>query len=124
MVLTPKKDLALLGTGCSLNGARLGRRSTPPGGRDCNYVGTDPETTFLTPAPTLETRPDSCEIVVLGDHPKPANEVITDFGAETADENAAVAPLPGHSRSASTCEPCRDVIDLGLSRGRNVNVIW
>jgi transposase len=40
---------------------------------------------------------------------KPANEVITD---------SAVVPSP------SACEPYREVIDLGLSRGRNAMAIW
>jgi transposase len=40
---------------------------------------------------------------------KPANEVITD---------SAVVPGP------SACEPYREAIDLGLSRGRNARAIW
>ncbi len=40
---------------------------------------------------------------------KPANEVITD---------SAVAPSP------SACEPYREAIDLGISRGRNAMAIW
>jgi transposase len=40
---------------------------------------------------------------------KPANEVITD---------SAVVPSP------SACEPYREAIDLGLSRGRNAMAIW
>ena len=56
---------------------------------------------------------------------KPANEVITDFGAESTGENAVVAgPLPGRSPSASACEPWWEVIELGLSRGRNAKAIW
>jgi transposase len=88
--------------------------------------------------------------------PKPANEVITDFGAakpaipvipdacnpnpnpnpenlstkgrskttsKPANENkvitdSAVVPSP------SACEPYREAIDLGLSRGRNARAIW
>ena len=88
--------------------------------------------------------------------PKPANEVITDFGAakpaipvipdacspnpnpnpenlstkgkakatsKPANENevitdSAVVPSP------SACEPYREAIDLGLSRGRNAMAIW
>jgi transposase len=40
---------------------------------------------------------------------KPANEVITD---------SAVVPGP------SACEPYREAIDMGLSRGRNARAIW
>jgi hypothetical protein len=35
-----------------------------------------------------------------------------------------VAPKPGRSPSASACEPYREVIELGLSRGRNAMAIW
>jgi transposase len=40
---------------------------------------------------------------------KPANEVITDSGVVTG---------------PSACEPYREAIDLGLSRGRNARAIW
>ena len=33
-------------------------------------------------------------------------------------------PQPGRSPSASACEPYREVIELGLSRGRNAMAIW
>jgi transposase len=57
--------------------------------------------------------------------PKPANEVITDFGAELAtDVRAVTEPRPGRSPSASACAPYREAIELGLSRGRNAMAIW
>src|SRR5208283_355932 len=84
--------------------------------------------------------------------PKPANEVITDFGAakpsipvipdacnpnpknpsnkggskttsKPANENEVItdsAVVPG----PSACEPYREAIDLGISRGRNAMAIW
>jgi transposase len=54
---------------------------------------------------------------------KPANEVITDFGAGSV---TITAPEPqlGRSRVASVCEPYRELIELGLSRGRNAKAIW
>src|ERR1700722_5118000 len=56
---------------------------------------------------------------------KPANEGITDFGGELAEENAVVPDQPpGQSSSASACEPWREVIESGLSRGRNAKAIW
>jgi transposase len=59
------------------------------------------------------------------DPAKPANEVITDFGAESTGENPAAAdPVPGRSPTVSACEPWREVIELGLSRGRNAKAIW
>jgi transposase len=56
---------------------------------------------------------------------KPANEVITDFGGELANPTASppTAP-PGRSPSSSACEPYRETIELGLSRGRNAMAIW
>jgi hypothetical protein len=56
---------------------------------------------------------------------KPANEVTTDFGAGSAGEKVVPSgPLPGRSPSASACEAYREVIELGLSRGRNAMAIW
>jgi transposase len=52
---------------------------------------------------------------------KPAIPVITDFGARLSDtpsENSKGVP------SASTCEPYREIIELGLSRDRNAMAIW
>ena len=54
---------------------------------------------------------------------KPANEVITDSSAEAT---AITAPESQRSRNSSTsaCEPYRELIELGLSRGRNAKAIW
>jgi len=51
--------------------------------------------------------------------------VTTDFGAESAGAPAPEsASPPGRSPSASACEPYRESIELGLSRGRNAMAIW
>jgi transposase len=53
---------------------------------------------------------------------KPAKEVTTGFGVELSEvrrENLRPA-----APSLSTCEPFRDAIELGLSRGRNAVAIW
>ena len=69
---------------------------------------------------------------------KPANEVITDPEAITdlnpsqRDEVGALSPETGRGQAASpqpsprasACEPYREAIDLGLSRGRNAQAIW
>lgn len=65
---------------------------------------------------------------------KPANEVITDSEVITdlnpsqPDEVGALssAPVasPQRSPSASACEPYREAIELGLSRGRNAVAIY
>ena len=53
---------------------------------------------------------------------KPANEVITDFdgGFPLSPDR----PPQNRTTSASTCEPQREAIELGLSRGRNAMAIW
>ena len=55
--------------------------------------------------------------------PKPAIEAITDSGAEFVGAETG-EPKPGRSPSASACESYREVIALGLSRGRNAMAIW
>ncbi len=56
---------------------------------------------------------------------KPANEVSTDFGAESGKATpGAPEPKPGRSPSSSTCEACRETIELGLARGRNAMATW
>jgi transposase len=57
---------------------------------------------------------------------KPANEVITDSGVESV---PITVPEPQSSpssrgRSTSICEQYRELIELGLSRGRNAKAIW
>jgi transposase len=50
---------------------------------------------------------------------KPANEVTTGFGVEL--RGLAVQK---HAPTPSACEPFREAIELGLSRGRNAMAIW
>jgi transposase len=53
---------------------------------------------------------------------KPAIEVITDSGAKSAP--ITVPEAPARSSSVSVCAPYREVVELGLSRGRNAKAIW
>ena len=59
---------------------------------------------------------------------KPANEVITDSNPSQPDGVGALASAPvaspQRSPSASACEPYREAIELGLSRGRNAVAIY
>jgi transposase len=55
---------------------------------------------------------------------KPANEVITDSGAGMRSAAKPSEPQPGHSPSASACTAYRELIEVGLSRGRNAMAIW
>ena len=54
---------------------------------------------------------------------KPANEngVTTGFGVEST---GLEVENPKRIRSASDCEPFREAIELGLSRGRDATAIW
>jgi transposase len=61
--------------------------------------------------PTTDPEPDS----------KPANEVTTDSTAISGLPGGDVAGSPGPS---SACDPYRETIELGLSRGRNAMAIW
>jgi transposase len=54
---------------------------------------------------------------------KPANGVITDSSAESATLTVP-EPQANRSPSSSACQPYRELIELGLSRGRNAMAIW
>src|SRR5213592_2635990 len=60
--------------------------------------------------------------VITDSQSKPANEVITDFIRRISEKQPIQLPPP--NPSASACEPFRDTIELGLSRGRNAMAIW
>jgi hypothetical protein len=62
------------------------------------------------------------EVITDSEPSKPANEVITDFIRQIPAKLPIQLPLP--NPSASACEPYRDIIELGLSRGRNAMAIW
>jgi len=64
-----------------------------------------------TPANELITDPSEA---------KPANEVTADPGGKTPEKQG----LQPSTTSASTCEPYRETIELGVSRGRNAMAIW
>jgi hypothetical protein len=49
---------------------------------------------------------------------KPANEVTTEFGQQIW------PPVGNPDRSASACEPYRELIEQGLARDRNAMAIW
>ena len=65
--------------------------------------------------PANEATPDLSEA-------KPANEVTTDSGGQTPQDQGLQPSSP--RPSASACEPYRETIELGVSRGRNAMAIW
>jgi len=68
------------------------------------------------PAKEVTTDPDP------PDPAKPANEVTTDRGASPSGSQRP--PVDHPDRSASDCEPYRELIEQGLGRGRNAMAIW
>ena len=62
------------------------------------------------------------EVIADLGNSKPANEVITDFDGGFP-LSSRLQPR-NRASSVSTCEPYRDAIELGLSRGRNAKAIW
>jgi len=69
-------------------------------------------------------RPTTPAGELIGDssEAKPANEVTTDPGDKTPEKQELQPSSP--QPSASACEPYRETIELGLSRGRNAMAIW
>ena len=53
---------------------------------------------------------------------KPANEVTTD--SELTEHRSEPSANPHKARTLSSSEPYRDLIELGLQRGRNAMAIW
>jgi len=92
---------------CSATG-RLGRRVPA---KPANEVTTDSDPAKVANQAT--TDPDS---------PKPANEVTTDSGSPGLPSEPT--PYSNSKLSVSNCEPYREVIELGLNRGRNAMAIW
>ena len=90
----------------------------PPGGwgkrppsKPANGVTTD-----------SEAKDSSLEGLSKPEISKPANGVTTDSGGL---DLAKLAPPAGpEPPSASACAPYREIIELGLSRGRNAMAIW
>jgi transposase len=56
------------------------------------------------------------------EHSKPANEVTTD--SELTEHRSEPSANPRKARTLSSSEPYRDLIELGLQRGRNAMAIW
>jgi len=72
-----------------------------------------------SPARKGNTNPENLPGERTGQPAKPANEVITGFGVGLSGA-ASKKPAP----TPSACEPFREAIELGLSRGRNAMAIW
>ena len=55
---------------------------------------------------------------------KPANEVTADSEESKPANEVTADPSPPKTRPVSGCEPYREIIELGLSLGRNAMAIW
>ena len=82
----------------------------------------------------LPSKP-ATKVIADSGAPKPATQVITDSDRSEPIISGALAstpaspeivwpPLPRRSPTASACEPFRELIELGLVRGRNAKAIW
>src|SRR5437879_5289112 len=82
-------------------------------------VTTDPE--LSKPANPINPNPETLPSKEKPEPAKPAMEVTTDSGAPSVtSQGPPTPPRP----SASACEPYRELIEQGLSRGRNAMAIW
>lgn len=86
--------------------------------------------------PPISSKPAG-EVITDSGEPKPATEVITDScrsnsTAQTIGNSIPAGPQQAESahtvapsrRSSSACEPYRELIELGVARGRNAKAIW
>ena len=97
-----------------------GRRAPKP----ANEVITDFGAAKPTIPVTSDPNPNPENLSTKGKSTsKPANEngVITGFGVELS---ATEGETSHKVRSTSFCEPYREAVELGLSRGRNARAIW
>jgi transposase len=80
---------------------------------------TEPSVTNAHINPNPNPNPEDLSNKEKNKTANPANEVTTGFGVESsrlASQN--------HASTPSACEPFREAIELGLSRGRNAMAIW
>jgi transposase len=73
----------------------------------------------MTELPVTNPNPNPENLSFKGKTAKPANEVTTGFGVESSG-----FATQKHASTPSACEPFREAIELGLSRGRNAMAIW
>jgi len=87
------------------------------GGRPRVWPPPNPATTPEVSTDPLGKPAISDEVFTRSDGPNPATapEVSTDL---------PIVPHPGRAPSASACEPCRELIERALDRGRNAVAIW
>ena len=102
--------------GAYLKAAGIGVRSLGGWGRRAPAKPANEVTTDSDPADAVT------EAVTNPEFSKPANEVTTDSGSP--DPPSESIPYSNNKRSVSNCEPYREVIELGLNRGRNAMAIW
>src|SRR5438445_6014017 len=102
-----------------------GRRAAKPANEVITDSGAAKPAIAVIPDP-LNLNPNPENLSIKGKAKatsKPANEteVITGFGVELSGSERKITKIVP---STSACEPYREAIDLGLSRGRNAQAIW
>ena len=95
-----------------------------PPAKPANENGVTTGSDAAKPTHTINPNPNPenlCNKEKAKAKPANANEVTTGFGVESA---GLEVENPKRIRSASACEPFREAIELGLSRGRDATAIW
>ena len=98
---------------------RSPRTRRPP--KPASHGGVITDSGGAKPASGEEVIPDAGAQEVAAAEPPPGGAA-----PETSREEgpSAATPPPGRAPAASACEPYRELIDLGLGRGRNAKGIW
>ncbi len=91
-----------------ITGSEAAKPAIPESGGHLNF----------NPNPNPENLPTKGKATATS---KPAIAVITDFGVGLSGKEPENSKAVG---SGSTCEPYREIIELGLSRDRNAMAIW
>jgi len=105
-----------------------GRTERPAPAKPATQVITDPLPAKPAIAAEVITDPPLAKPTIETTNPpttKAATRVITDVGGELAAGGTPTSdPQPGRSPRASACVPYRELIEVGLARGRNAMAIW
>jgi transposase len=123
---TASAYLKAAGVGVRPPGAWGRRRPAKPANENQVTTGSDAAepTPTINPNPNPNTNPNTENLSTKEKAratSKPANAVTIGFGVEST---GLEVENPKRIRSASACEPFREAIELGLSRGRDATAIW
>jgi transposase len=139
-VLSDEKKQQVLALGrlgwslCRIERATGVRRETASVHLKAAQIPVRPPGAWGQPLPSKPAK----EVITDSGQPNPAREVITDsdrLEPNTSESSTSTpdglkpaepvpSPVPNRCSRASACEPYRELIELGLHRGRNAKAIW